>query len=287
MAFTEIPTNPAYPPIVASSGGGYNYDRGSSFGSTALAAGVGAAVGGAIFGDGFGGRHSGRGEGHLSHEVLLDGMQDLRQAIPEQTIAIQHELFDGKLAACTQGYQAIIANMQCCCDIKEEIAQSTGCLNNGIQQSKYDNLVAMNTLDKDICAGFYNTNTTALQNKYENALQLCGIDRHIDECCCEEKELIMKMGYDTQLRDLCYKNDTDKQLGEIKCLIKDTAKDQTIGMLTGKIAEMSQCFQTRDIRDCIKDTFCKTSSAINQLGVNDVIANPLCQWPPYIPSACC
>lgn len=249
-------------PIVVSGAPGAG-GTGGTGGGTALAAGAGAVIGAML------GRNGLFGGGESSGVTVEKSIGDLSAQIPAQTAALQHDLFTLQAANADRGYQQTIAFGQYANTIDRDI------LKNGYDTSR------------QMCDGFNSGNVIALQNKYDMALQLCNLDHHIEKCCCEEKELIMKMGYDTQLRDAFYKNDTDKQLSEIKCLIKDTEKDSIIRQQQAQILQMSQYTQTKTITDCIKDMFCKTSSAINQLGINEQVINPDCKWPPYIPSLCC
>lgn len=256
--FETIPAMSTSTPVMTSGGG----TGGMGAGGAALAAGAGALIGAGLLGGGLFG-NNGNGV------TVEKSIGDLAASVPAQTAALQHDLFTLQAANADRGYQQTIA-----------FGQQATAIDRDVLTMGYNN-------SRQMCEGFNSSNVISLQNKYDNALQLCNIDHHIDKCCCEEKELIMKMGYETQLRDACYKNDTDKQLAEIKCLIKDTEKDSIIRSQANQIAGMSQAFQTRSITDCIKDTYCKTSSAINQLGINEQIINPDCKWPPFIPSACC
>lgn len=90
-------------------------------------------------------------------------------------------------------------------------------------------------LSAQMCAGFNGLNQNILSQGYENRIaglqNTNALSRQMSDCCCETNMNIERTAAATQLRDLEYKCDTDKQLAEIKCLIKDTAKDQEIERL--------------------------------------------------------
>lgn len=260
MAFESIPMMSTSTPVMTSGAGGGGWGAGGA-GGAALGAGAGALVGAMLGNGGLFGNNGG--------VTVEKSIGDLAASVPAQTAALQHDLFTLQAAAADRGYQQTIA---------------FGQMANGIDKDVFTTSAAT---QNQLCNGFNASNVIALQNKYDTALQLCNMDHHIDKCCCDEKELILKTSFDTQLRDACYKNDTDKQLSEIKCLIKDTEKDSIIRQQAGQIAGMSQAFQTRAIQDCIKDAFCKNATAINQLGLNEQIINPDCKWPPFVPTLCC
>lgn len=261
MAFEAIPAMSTSTPIMTSGAGGAGWG-GIGAGGAALGAGAGALVGamlgnGGLFGNGANG------------VTVEKSIGDLAASVPAQTAALQHDLFTLQAANADRGYQQTIA---------------FGQMANGIDKDIFTTSAAT---QRQLCDGFNAANVIALQSKYDTALQLCNLDHHVEKCCCEEKELIMKMGYETQLRDACYKNDTDRQLAEIRCLVKDTEKDGIIRQQAAQIAAMSQHSQTRSITDCIRDAFCKNSAALNQIGVNEQIINPDCKWPPFVPTLCC
>lgn len=261
MAFETIPSYSTSTPVITSGMAPNGWGGGA--GGAALGAGVGGLLGAAL---GNGGLLGNNGANGVTVEKSIG---DLAASVPAQTAALQHDLFTLQSAAADRGYQQTIA-----------FGQQASAIDRDVLTVGYDT-------SRQMCDGFNASNVISLQNKYDTALQLCGIDHHIDKCCCEEKELIMRTAFETQLRDACYKNDTDKQLAEIKCLIKDTEKDAIIRGQAAQIAGMSQHFQTKSIQDCIKDAFCKNAAAVNQLGLNEQIINPDCKWPPFVPSLCC
>lgn len=91
-------------------------------------------------------------------------------------------------------------------------------------------------VEKDVLINRYELGKEIQRMGYENQLANCQqtnvLSRQIADCCCETNGNIRETAFQTQLRDLEYKGDTDKQLAEIKCLIKDTAKDQEIARLS-------------------------------------------------------
>lgn len=262
MGYTDIPGVSYAAPTVMT---GVPTNTGTGAGGTAAAAGIGAAIGAALFGN-----NGVLGNGNGSGVTVEKSIGDLAATIPAQTAALQHDLFTMQAAAADRGYQQTIAFNQQASTIDRDV------LATGYQTSR------------QMCDGFNASNVVSLQNKYEAAMQIAQLGFQQEKCCCEEKELILKTSFETQLRDMCNKNDTDKQLSEIKCLITNTDKDQTIRAQAAQLAQMSQLFQTKSITDCIKDAFCKTSTALNTIGENEQVINPLCKWPPFVPSlGCC
>lgn len=109
------------------------------------------------------------------------------------------------------------------------------CLGKDICQVDKDVLINRYELGKDIC----NVDRDVLENRwildkdiqkmgFENQIgnlkqtieikdQLCEMQHAADKCCCETNQNIERTAFQTQLRDLEYKNCTDKQLAELKC----------------------------------------------------------------------
>lgn len=112
--------------------------------------------------------------------------------------------------------------------ISKEICCGFNQLGSQVADVKYD-------LGTQISAGNNLTNMNILKMGFENQLANCQqtnvLSRQIADCCCEEKQLIQGTAFQTQLRDLENQNCTNKQLDEIKCLIKETAKDQELERL--------------------------------------------------------
>ena len=83
--------------------------------------------------------------------------------------------------------------------------------------NRFESAKGFAQVDKDVVV-------QGLQNQIGNLMQtnefntkFAQAQHQADLCCCRTNENIMKSGYETQLRDLCYKNDTDKQLADLKC----------------------------------------------------------------------
>jgi len=85
------------------------------------------------------------------------------------------------------------------CGVEKDILTNRYELGHGIQRMGYESQI--NTLNQ----------TIAIKD------QLTAMQAAAAACCCETKGLIQQTAFDTQLRDLSNKADTDKQLAELKC----------------------------------------------------------------------
>lgn len=77
--------------------------------------------------------------------------------------------------------------------------------------------------------------------------QLCAMQHSADMCCCKTNEHIDQTVFATQLRDLEYKNCTDRQLEELKCGQK---------AIMGEIREsryLDENIRLRDKVDCLRE----------------------------------
>lgn len=193
---------------------------GGGLGGTALAAGAGALIGGLLFGNG------GLGGANVSKDVAVEtakGTSDLQAA-----------MLTTALAASDRGYQQTI----------------------GFNQQ-------MNTVDRDVlatsyetsrqmCDGFYAGNTTALQGKYETALQLAAMGYQQEKCCCETNENIMKMGYETQLRDQSNYGTIMAEILKTQCIVKDVEKDSIMREQAARIYALEGRLNKEEIITAMK-----------------------------------
>jgi hypothetical protein len=232
-------------------------------------------------------------------DVLLQGQGQLRYEIPTQTNAILAEQFNGRMEAAELNTQSTIANLQGFAALGKETAlvgkdaelaayRTEMGLSHQIAQSDSQTRAEIARL------GFDNA-ILGQQNKYETALQLAAMSAQNAQCCCEiklETERgfgvtnlnLERQGAETRYRDLQNHCDTTRLIEEVKCLIKDTSKDQRIAALENENFRSSQRFQTGEIVAAVGNGFTRQGSAINQLGSNQLTTAPATSvWPPYNP----
>ena len=130
------------------------------------------------------------------------------------------------------------------------------------------------------------------------------IQRQIADCCCENKQLVTTMGYEnrlnnqqqsydiarqfadvnyrisdtaavTQYRDLENRCGIDRQLGEIKCLITDTARQQEIDRLRH---ENERNFMVREFE---RSTNAAVNATFQSWGAARGFNGPAYAQPPY------
>lgn len=170
---------------------------------------VGGLLGGALFGGGlFGGNTA---------------TKDVAVETSKQVGDLQGSMFTSALAAADRGYQQTIA-----------FNQQMSAVDRDVLTMGYDN-------SRQMCEGFYAGNTTALQGKYETALQLAAIGYQQEKCCCDTNMNITKMGYETQLRDQGQFNTLMAEILKTQCLVQNTEKDAIMRAQAEKIC----CLENR------------------------------------------
>ena len=106
-----------------------------------------------------------------------------------------------------QAIWATTSKLQECCCATQNLVQSTS---NGLEKSI-------------LIQGF--------QNQLANCEQTNALQKQISDCCCETNNNMLRLNYETMLREKDCCCETQKQFAEIKCLIKDTAKDAELSAL--------------------------------------------------------
>lgn len=199
--------------------------------------------GGGNTGTGFGGALGGGLVGGLIGGALFNGglfgngnnsAKDVAVETSKQVGDLQGSLFASSLAAADRGYQQTIAFNQ----------QMNG-VDRDVLTTGYDT-------SRQMCDGFYAGNTTALQNKYDNAIQLSALGYAQEKCCCDTNMNITKMGYETQLRDQGQFGALMNQLTEVKCLIKDTEAASFARAQAQKICDLESRLNKEEIIAAMK-----------------------------------
>lgn len=157
-----------------------------------------------------------------------DVKYDTVSSILQSTNALMVELCNGKLENIEAIMNQTNALQGAIHGIEREMCAGFNHLGAQISETKYD-------LGRQISDGTNFTNMNILKQGYENQLANCQqtniLSRQAADCCCDLKGLVSGTAFQTQLRDLENQNCTNQQLAEIKCLIKETAKDQEIERL--------------------------------------------------------
>lgn len=141
-----------------------------------------------------------------------------------QTIGLLSDINNGRMENMSGLLTQSAMLQQSINDIGNGICSSTFALTRQIDQSTASTNAAIGAVNANVISqGFEGQIATLNQT---NQLQ-----RQIAECCCELNLNMERSAFATQLRDLENKCDTDKQLGEIKCLITNTAKETELNAL--------------------------------------------------------
>jgi len=217
----------------------------------------------------FGGNHDCARENCCAMENQLaniradigDQKYDTVSSIMQQTNTLMLEMCNGKFAN-AQAVWGLCDKLQC------ELF--------GIQK---DILLSAKDTDKTIMATSNDTQKAILVQGFENRLSNCEqtntLSRQIADCCCETQKAIERTAFATQLRDLecCCK--TEKQFEEIKCLIKDTAKDSELANLR---RESDRNFWTKEIE---RSTGAAVNATLQSWGANKSFFGHNYPQPPY------
>lgn len=193
----------------------------------------------------------------------------------QQTIGLLNEINAGRLEnmsallSQTNTLQAGLFGLQkdvliSSCNTDKEIAQATF----GLSRQMDANAAAAAAC---CCETNLNVERQGFANQLATLQQTNELTRQMDAnaaaaaaCCCETNLNIERTAFATQLRDLENKCDTDRQLSEIKCLIKDTAKDQELARLSRL---ESEAFIANQINKSISTTIGSWSAAAQFNGV--------------------
>lgn len=143
---------------------------------------------------------------------------------------IMKEVSDCRYDLASQNYQGIISAMNTQMGMNAQIA--------GLQMQ--------------ICQCCDSTQRLELEGQYKALLASNGITAEIAECCCKELNAITCMGYETQLRDQANYGNIMKEMGEIKCLIKDTEKDSIIRAQSEKLGYYEGKLNVEEIKNAMK-----------------------------------
>lgn len=262
-----------YPGAVGGYGGGYGHD--GILGIIALLA---------LFrGNLFGGNHEGAGANLAEIQNQLSNIRadigdvkyDNLSGTLQQTIGLLGEINAGRL----ENMSALLSQTNVLqgglFGLQKDILVSANKTDMAIAQSTFglSRQLDANAAAAAACCCETNLNLTKLgyENIIANLNQTNQLQRQMDAnaaaaaaCCCETNLNIERTAFATQLRDLENKCDTDRQLAEIKCLIKDTAKDQELARLTR--AE-EQAFIANQINKSISTTVGSWSAAAQFNGV--------------------
>jgi hypothetical protein len=280
--------------------GGYGYGCGDGlFGGGGFGAGLmGGLFGGLLFGrGGFGHGFGGGGgfdhgaEGRLHNDLAIQGLKSDIHANSLQacnnTAAIisnsdgnsrflGNEICNNRTATLEGNFALLRANDQNTFGLSRQIDQSAAA--------------------SALCC--CETQRSIDQSTFATSRQLCDMQHFADKCCCETNLNIERQGHANQITALqntallqaqhCEILNAVRAEGEVtRCLIKDTARDQIIAAQAAEI----QNFRDREL-ECriaakINCCCCQTTTALNQIGTNQVQTAPTTsQWPP-MQAPCC
>lgn len=141
-----------------------------------------------------------------------------------QTIGLMDQVNNGRfenLNALFNQTMHFEQELKCCeksiCEVDKDVL--TNRFESAKEAWKVDQDVLNNRfiLSKEIEAQGFANQINNLNQTIQLKDQLCQMQHEQDKCCCETNRNIEKTAYETQMRDLMYKNDTDKQLADLKC----------------------------------------------------------------------
>lgn len=137
-----------------------------------------------------------------------------------QTIGLLGEINNGR-----------VEHLKSVFDLSRQLCSEVKGIEKDIHQVDRDVLINRYELDKEMQKGFHKLDANNFRQTVEIKDKLSDMQHYADKCCCETNRNIERTAFETQLRDLANKSDTDKQLAEIKCLIKETADKQELERL--------------------------------------------------------
>jgi len=209
--------------------GGGGWFGGGAAGGAFLGGLAGGVVGDLLF-DGRGGR--GRGHGGWDGEGVVQINNNGRghgRGDHIDDLFIMKELFDIHYNQATQteklmsqNFQFVLANNAQLCGIAKEIAFTS------------------NATQKEI-----------LMAQFANQLQFAGLSREMAECCCKQLLQMTELNYQAQLREQANFGAVQKELGEIKCMIKNSELEEQIRYLTRENAEKDRKLNTMEIIEAV------------------------------------
>ena len=183
---------------VAMGGGGFGFGESGILGLIALLA---------LFrGNLFGGNHEGANSNIAEIQNQLGNIRadigDVKYGeakdLLSQTNALMMQYQNGQFQN-AQAIWATTSKLQECCCATQNLVQSTS---NGLEKSI-------------LIQGF--------QNQLANAAQTTQLQKAIDDCCCNTNNNMLRLNYETMLREKDCCCETQKQFAEVKALIKNTA----------------------------------------------------------------
>lgn len=173
-----------------------------------------------------------------------DVKYDTVNSILAQTNALMAGISDGKF----ENMAAILSQTNQLQSEFNQLQSSICATQASIAETKYD-------LGSQISQSSCETNLNITKMGYENQLATQAIEnslsRQIAECCCATNLRLTELDYQGQLRDQANFAALLNGQTEIKCLIKDTAKDEEIARLT---RESDRSFISNEINKSINTT---------------------------------
>lgn len=217
--------------------------------------------------------------GHLGHGDFNGAHGDLNE-IQNQLSNLRADIGDAKYDACNTTLNQTMALM------KEVCAGNLQNLNSLFNQTMHldcefkgiekglcgiDKDVLENRwiLDKDIVTMGLKNEICNLKQTNELSEKLSMMQHFNDKCCCETNRNIEKTGFETQLRDLTYKCDTDKQLKELECgqkAIMAKIDESRLIEENNRLRDKLECLREKDERNFIARATGKTNCLVNDLG---------------------
>lgn len=203
--------------------------------------------------------------------------------ILNQTMGLMKEICAGNLSQLTNLFNQTM-----------HLDSEFKCVDKSICQVDRDVLENRWILDKDIVVMGLKNEICNLKQTNELSDKLCAMQHFNDKCCCETNMNIERTAFQTQLRDLTSKADTDKQLSALECgqkAILAKIDESRLIEENNRLRDKLECLREKDERNFICRATSKTNCLINDLGQASVaytnLATPTTPFSWDFPSCGC
>ncbi|MBF0651276.1 hypothetical protein IR083_20875 [Dysgonomonas sp. GY75] len=187
---------------------------------------------------------------------------DTVSSILNQTSSLLSAINDGRIENVSAILNQTSQLQSAICGLQQSVLNGQYNLGSAIANSAFENYkgqvgILMQNSDiaaraaQDSCATNLNITRLGYENQLSNERQTNELSRQISDCCCSTNLRMTELDYQGQLRDQANFAALLNGQTEIKCLIKDTAKDQEIARLT---RESDRSFISNEINKSINTT---------------------------------
>lgn len=251
-------------PVLGGYGGGYGYGGGCGFGGggilglVALLALFRGHIGEGKFGDANCCLSQIQSQLGCLEGKIGEAQYNNISSMMNQTIGLMESINCGKmenLSALFNQTMHFDQELKCCeksiCEVDKDVlinrfegAKEAWKVDRDVMENRY-------VLSKEIEVQGFTNKLNNMEQTIQLKDQLCAMQHANDMCCCKTNEHIDQAAFATQLRDLEYKNCTDRQLEELKCgqkAIMGEIKESRLLDENHRLREKVEALRERDER---------------------------------------